>query len=273
MLRERVLFDCSEFTKCHPPKKTLTMPTRIRLGVIVPSSNTILEPMIQKIVASINDPALDITVHYSRFRVTRIELSQHADSQFALDAMHAAAQLLADARVDVIGWAGTSSSWLGFSTDEILCASIEARTGIPATTSVLAMNNILRQRGSRSIGLITPYLEELNVAIRTNYRDADVDIPEERSRCSGLSTNFDFAELREPELDAMMRDVVRHGAESVLVMCTNVAAAQRAKYWEDRYKVSVLDSVAAVVHGMLQKLEVQVDSTCMEEWGTVFNYT
>lgn len=244
---------------------------RIRLGVIVPSSNTVLEPLTQKIVASITDPTLEVSVHFSRFRVTKIELSQDANSQFELEVMLSAAQLLADAHVDVIGWSGTSASWLGFSTDETLCASIERRTGIPATTSVLAMNDILRRRAARNVGLITPYLEEVNTSIRKNYAEAGFSISEERSRCAGLSTNLDFAALREPELEVMVDDVARNGAETVLVMCTNVAAAQRVKYWEDRYNIQVLDSVATVVLGMMEKLEVQLPSGSMRQWGSIFD--
>ena len=244
---------------------------RIRLGVIVPSSNTVLEPLTQRIVGSIIEPDLEVTVHFARFRVTIIELSQNANLQFNQEAMLAAATLLADAQVDVIGWSGTSASWLGFSTDKTLCANIEQSTGIPATTSVLAMNNILQRRGARNVGLIVPYLQEVTTAIRKNYEDAGFFISDERSRCAGLSTNLDFAALEEPELDSMVEDVAQHGAESVLVLCTNVAAAQRARYWEDRHGILVLDSVATVVHGMLEKLHIQVDSVCMKEWGSIFD--
>lgn len=244
---------------------------RIRLGVIVPSSNTVMEPLLQKMVAGITDPALEVTVHFARFRVTKIELSQDADAQFTLEAILAAAELLADAKVHAIGWGGTSASWLGFSTDEALCENIERRTGIPATTSVLAMNNILQRKGARNVGLVTPYLPELNTAIQKNYQNAKCSISDERSRCAGLSTNFDFAALQEQELDAMVDDVVQNGAETILVMCTNVAAAQRAKHWEGQHQLLVLDSVATVLYGMLQKLPVHVVSTGLKGWGSIFD--
>jgi maleate isomerase len=76
--------------------------SRIRPGVIVPSSNTVSEPLTQAIVTSIVDPTLDITVHFSRFRVTKIVLSKNSYSQFTLELMLSAADLLAEAQVDVI---------------------------------------------------------------------------------------------------------------------------------------------------------------------------
>ena len=49
---------------------------------------------------------------------------------------------LADAKVDVIAWNGTSSGWLGFEASTSACAAaITEATGIPATTSVLGCFN------------------------------------------------------------------------------------------------------------------------------------
>jgi len=53
--------------------------------------------------------------------------------------LHHAAELLAHAEVDIIGWSGTSAGWLGFDKDVTLCDEIEKVTGIKATTSVLAL--------------------------------------------------------------------------------------------------------------------------------------
>jgi maleate isomerase len=250
---------------------------QIRLGVIVPSSNTVLEPLTYRIVASLSNEAIDLSVHFSRFRVTKIALSDDANAQFALDAMIAAAQLLADANVDVIGWSGTSASWLGFETDETLCSEIEKQTGIPATTSVLAMNKILStmsrgSSGSLSIGLVTPYLQDVAAAIQRNYEEAGFPIYSDTCRYAGLSDNFQFAALEESKLDTMVEDVVWNGATSVMIMCTNVAAAHKAKYLETRYNITVLDSVAAVVRGMLEILNLDISSLGdgqADPWGCI----
>ena len=141
----------------------------VRLGVLVPSSNTALEPLTNAIVSSIHSDDLSISVHFSRFRVTKIDLSASPNAQFVLEPILSAARLLADAKVDVIGWSGTSAGWLGFEHDEKLCAAIEAETGIKATTSVLSLNAILRSLGVTSFGLVTPYIKDMNDAIRANY--------------------------------------------------------------------------------------------------------
>ena len=126
----------------------------IRLGMLTPSSNTTLEPVTTAMLASL--PA--VSVHFSRFPVTRIALTGDALAQFDDRPILTAAELLAHAKVDVIAWNGTSAGWLGFDTDRRLCERITAATGIPAATSMLAMNEVLSATGVRRFGLVTPYV-------------------------------------------------------------------------------------------------------------------
>ena len=117
------------------------MTKRIHLGMLTPSSNTALEPMTSAIL---NDLA-DVTAHFGRFSVTEISMNNLALGQFENQPIMDASILLADARVHAISWNGTSSGWLGFDADRKLCAEITSTTGIPASTSVLALNEIFEQ--------------------------------------------------------------------------------------------------------------------------------
>ncbi|KAF5559283.1 maleate isomerase [Fusarium phyllophilum] len=244
---------------------------RARLGVIVPSSNTTLEPLTQQMIISLAQKGIEASLHFARFRVTKIELSDDSNSQFTLESMLEAAGLLADAKVDIIGWSGTSAAWLRFSSDETLCQMIENTTGIPATSSVLAMRDILLLHGvAPEIGLVTPYVTEVNAAIRDNFATQGLSIGGTRSQCSGLTSNFDFAGVQEKDLDDMVAQVVKNGAQVILIMCTNLAAAQRAIFWERKYSVTVLDSVATVLYGMLRQLGMET-SGLASEWGSLFS--
>lgn len=74
------------------------MGKRILLGMLTPSSNTVLEPLTSAMVAGL----AAVSVHYSRFPVTEIALSESALGQFDDAPLLAAAALLADAHVDII---------------------------------------------------------------------------------------------------------------------------------------------------------------------------
>ena len=130
------------------------MTSRKRIGVLTPSSNTALEPLTSAMVSCLPG----VSAHFSRFTVTEISMRDQSLNQFDDSKILEAARLLADAHVDVICWSGTSASWLGFERDRQLCERITEFTGIPATTSVLALNEILAAQGARTLGLVSPPL-------------------------------------------------------------------------------------------------------------------
>jgi len=235
------------------------MTRRIRLGVLTPSSNTALEPLTQALIAGLPE----VSVHFSRFSVTRIALSADALGQFQRERILEAARLLADAHVDVIGWSGTSAGWLGFDTDVELCAAITDATGVPATTSVLALNRALQAFGIQRLGLVSPYLPEVQAKIIANYAALGIDATRE-SHLS-LQDNFSFAEVSEATLDRQVSDVVAAGAQAVSTFCTNLHAAHRAEHWERLHGVPVFDTVTTVVWDMLKT--TGVDTRRLAGWG------
>ncbi|WP_407310238.1 aspartate/glutamate racemase family protein [Pseudomonas sp. nanlin1] len=235
------------------------MTRRIRLGVLTPSSNTALEPLTQALIAGLGE----VSVHFSRFSVTQIALSAEALGQFQRERVLDAARLLADAQVDVIGWSGTSAGWLGFDTDVQLCAAITEATGIPATTSVLALNAALQAFGIQRLGLVTPYLGDVQAKIIANYAALGIDASCE-SHLS-LQDNFSFAQVSEATLDHQVQAVVAAGAQAVSTFCTNLHAAHRVEHWERLYGVPVFDTVTTVVWDMLKT--TGVDTRRLTGWG------
>ena len=200
--------------------------------------------------------------------MTKIDISDDSHSQFILDNLIAAAELLADAEVDVIGWSGTSAGWLGFQHDQALCQAIQNATGIPATTSVLAFNECLQLSKAKQVGLVTPYVERVSDQIRSNYSSLGFEIPPERERHLDITRNSAFAEVGEAQLDSMVADVVGSGSKVIMIYCTNLLAAQRTAYWEKQHDCTVLDSVASVIWGMLRCKGL--DPSCVRGWGSLF---
>ena len=152
------------------------MAVRTRLGMLTPSSNTVLEPVTAAMLAGLPD----VTAHFSRFPVTEIALSPTALGQFDDTPILAAATLLAHAKVDVIAWNGTSASWIGFDSDERLSARITAATGIPARTTVLAYRTLFQRLGIRRVGLVTPYTDDVQARIQANWGAAGFSCQAER---------------------------------------------------------------------------------------------
>lgn len=239
------------------------MAKRIRLGILTPSSNTSLEPLTQSIISQLPN----VSVHFSRFTVLKISLENDALAQFQNEKIIEAAKLLADAHVDMIGWSGTSSGWLGFEADEKLCEEITAATGIPSTTSVLALNRALQVLGEKELGLVTPYKDDVQEAIIKTYATIGIDCSKERHL--GLFTNSHFADVTESTLDDMVAAVSAKEVKAISTFCTNLYAAQRGAVWEEKYGIILLDTVVTVVWEMLQRCGV--DSSQIKGWGRLFS--
>lgn len=238
--------------------------TPLRLGVLTPSSNTALEPLTSAIVAGVPG----CSAHFSRFTVTEIALSQQALAQFDDSKILAAAELLADARVDAIGWSGTAAGWLGFERDVQLCERIRQRTGIVATTAVLSLNELLRLRGITRLGLVTPYTADVQQRIVDQYQRAGIQVVAERHL--DISVNHDFALVEPERLATLLREVAQAGPQAVVTYCTNLRAAPLAEAFEVDTGVALLDTVSTTVWGLLRA--TGRDPARVRGWGQLFSW-
>ena len=234
----------------------------IRLGMLTPSSNTVLEPVTAAMLAGLPD----VTAHFARFPVTRIALEADALGQFDPAPLLDAALLLADARVDAIAWNGTSAGWLGFDADVALCAAITARTGIPATTSVLALNEVLQRTSARRLGLVTPYLHDVQARIVANYAGAGIDICAERHLND--PGNFSFAGIGPEAIAGMAREVATAGPDCIATFCTNMRAAPLVPALEAELGLPVYDTVQVTLWKSL--VLAGADLARVQGWGGLF---
>ncbi|MFM0221247.1 maleate cis-trans isomerase family protein [Paraburkholderia dipogonis] len=235
---------------------------RIRLGILTPSSNTALEPITSAMLSELPH----VSAHFARFTVTEIALSEQALGQFDASRILTAARQLADARVDVIGWSGTSAGWLGFERDQALCRQITEATGIPTTTSVLALNEIFEKTGVRRFGLVSPYTDDVQQRIVRNYEKLGIECVAERHL--GLQDNFSFAEVPDTQLAIMMREAAFARPDAVTTFCTNLHAAHLVRAFEMATDIPAYDTVATVVWKALRLLNV--DTEPLLSWGRLF---
>jgi maleate isomerase len=234
----------------------------VRIGLLTPSSNTVLEPVSVAMLAGLPEAS----AHFSRFRVTEIALDARALSQFDDREILRAAELLAHARVDVIGWSGTSASWLGLDADRRLVQRIREATGIAACTSVLALQDILRLSGARRIGLVTPYLHDVQARIVANFAAEGIDVVAERHL--DLRDNFAFSQVDAATLRRLVCEVAEPGPEAIVILCTNLRGGPLVAELEATTGIAVHDSVATTLWAALRS--VGLHTRRVRGWGRLF---
>lgn len=210
----------------------------------------------------------DITPHFARFRVEEISLSDKALGQFDFAPQLAAADQLADARVDVIVWGGTSGGWLGIGNDHELCERIRGRTGIAATTSTLAQLAAFEALGIRRYGLVTPYLTDVQQRILANFNEAGYACAGERHLED--RGNFSFSEFGEEVIAGMVREVAADRPDGIAIYCTNFSGTRVAPRLEDELGLPVLDSVALTAWHAMQAAGAQPGR--IRGWGRLFGH-
>jgi len=238
------------------------MSQRVLLGMLTPSSNTTLEPVTTQMIAGLPEAS----AHFGRFKVTEIALSEQALAQFDDTEILRAAELLAHAKVQTIGWNGTSASWLGFDTDEHLCRRITKATGARACTSVLALNEIFMLTAVKRFGLVTPYRDDVQQKIIENYARSGLECVAERHL--RLQDNFSFSDVTADEIRRMTREVASAQPDAITILCTNLRGAPLVPELERELAIPIYDSIATVVWKSLKL--AGVDPKRVKGWGRLF---
>lgn len=234
-----------------------------KIGMLTPSSNTTLEPICSNMVCGLEK---EVTMHYGRFKVTKISLEEDALQQFFDEPMLEASRLLADADVDVIAWNGTSGGWLGFDIDRQLCKKIEEETGIPATTSMLAQLKAFEQDHVKTIHLITPYTEDINQKIIAEYEKSGIKVI--NHACLSQYVNRSFALVSQERIQQMFEEVCKDPADGISVVCTNLPAMWSVPLMEEKYGITVYDTINTVVWDAMKM--VHIDPSLVKNWGRLF---
>lgn len=237
------------------------MAALLRIGMLTPSSNTVLEPLTSAMVANLGG----VSAHFSRFTVTEIGLGDKALGQFDPEPMLSAAELLSHAKVHVVSWNGTSASWLGFESDRKLIAGIEARAATRASTCVLSMMDALTAMGARSYGLVSPYTADVQGKIVDNLGSHGLQCLDEAH--FGISDNFSFGAVATETIAEAVRKVAHSRPDAILIMCTNLGGAVIARALEEETGVAILDSVTVTVWGALRAAGRATDE--LAPWGPI----
>jgi maleate isomerase len=224
-----------------------------RIGMLTPSANTCLEPVTCAIMSSMPE----VSVHFSRFKVTYTALDAAALSQFELSNLLEAADLLADAQVDLIVWNGSSGSWMpgGRDIDQRLCEAIEESTGIRATTMTFAVWDAFRLMGVKRYTLVTPFGEDMANQIIANYEQEGFSCV--RSVRLELPTTLEKDRVPREEMRRLIASAAGEDADGIAIVCTNFRGAPLVDEMERVLGLPIIDSVSATAWKALEMLALQ----------------
>ncbi len=234
---------------------------RYFVGTITPSGNTVVERVTLAVLADFPE----VSPHFSRTPVHG-ERDPFPDG-YDFDSMLTAARLLAHAKPNVIVWNGSKGGSIDFTLDLELCRRITTGTGVPATTSTLALDEVFKATDVREYALVTPY--------ETKYQEKTIACFERAGyRCtaqahSGLKDNLSFASVPADAIAAMLREVARSKPAAIVTFCTNFPAAPVVPALEAELGIPIYDSTVLPVWKALKLCGV--DPRPGRRWGRLFD--
>jgi maleate isomerase len=221
-----------------------------RLGLMIPSSNTMME------VDFARDLPPGTALHTARMFLedTTAAAEIRMLDEFALPA----ARDLGTARPDVVVFGCTSAGALrGNDYDAELCARISELTGAPTVSTIGAVRGAIAGSGATSVGVITPYVDELNERIKASIEADGTRVAAIAGL--GITDNFAIAEVGPGDIVAFAaRALGQLAAEAsiglIFASCTNFGAMAARPAIAERLGLPVVTSNQAALAAAVTRL-------------------
>ncbi|AHF99173.1 maleate cis-trans isomerase [Halostagnicola larsenii XH-48] len=224
---------------------------RDRIGVIVPSSNTTVEPEFERATAD------DVTIHSARMALESVTVDE-------LDAMSDDAvrggELLAHAAVDAVAYACTTGSLLhGPGFDVELEERLEDAAGVPAVATARSVCRALEGLAVERVGVVTPYTEALDEREAEFLEVAGFDVVAIDGR--GIEANTAIGTL-DPDDAYEQATAMADGRslDAVFISCTNYRSLAAVDRLEGDLGVPVVTSNGATLWDICRVASIDIDA-------------
>lgn len=215
------------------------------IGVILPSSNRVVERVTNSIIAAY--PGIDACF-------SRVPYGGHPADGYDGSTFANAAGMLAQARPGIIVWNATRGALLDFEPDRRLCAMITRETGIAATTTALETLALFRARGIRRIGLLQQGDAEEGLRLGDNFGRQGTEVIDRQDL--GIRENFEAAAVSADDLARMATTLSLSRPDAILIWSTNLCGHALTAPLTRALGIPVFDSAAIGTLSALQRLGV-----------------
>lgn len=229
----------------------------LRIGQIVPSSNTTMETEVPAVLRARELIAPErFSFHASRMRMKNVTAQELA----AMDADSDRCALeLSDARVDVMGYAclvAIMSMGLGYHREaeaRLHQRTVENGAAAPVVTSAGALVDGLKALNARKISLLAPYMKPLTQRVIAYIENEGIEVVDSISL--EIADNLEVGRQDPRAPIEITRRLNTRGVDALVASaCVQMPSLPALQPIEDRVGLPVLSSSAATAYQMLRRL-------------------
>jgi len=220
------------------------MTRQLRLGIIVPSSNTTMEKEFNEMKNR------NITIHSARMKLKNVAINNLIEMEREAEKE---ALKLADAMVDVIAYGCTTGSLIkGKEHATKIERKIERITGTPTIATANAILRAIKELDIKKISLATPYIEELNRKEKEFLEANGIKVL--KMVGLGIRENIKIGRVKPETVYNLALKANIKNSDGLLISCTNLRTIEVIEKLEEELKKPVISSNTATLWNMLRKV-------------------
>lgn len=210
-----------------------------RIGLIVPSSNTVMEPDFHR--CFLDDAVVSTT------RMFLEQVTREAELRMLADDLPRAAELIRTTAPDAVVFGCTSAGSLdGLAHDARIGQAIEQATGAKTVTVLSSVMAELRRLRPKKIAVFTPYVEDLTNSVARCVSDGGYSVV--KAVGMGLRENMQIGKVTPNEIVSFVEShLAITDADCLFLSCTNWRALEVIEPLRSKLGMPVVSSNQAAI--------------------------
>lgn len=215
----------------------------LRAGLLVPSSNTVMEVDLYR--------NLPEHIHLHTARMYLEETTRKAEERMMEDFAPEAAASVKTTNPHFVVFGCTSAGSLGgHKYDQEICRRLSEITGVPTIGVFSSVREALRRVKAHSLGVITPYVDDLTNSIRKGLEEDGFEVVAIHGM--GIDVNFEIGMVPPKEIAAFSVDKLKGvRADAVFMSCTNFRSMEALPLLKEQLEPPIVTSNTATLEAIL----------------------
>lgn len=219
----------------------------LRVGLIVPSSNTVMEPDFHRHIGT--------SAIVSTTRILLEDVTREAETRMLEEDLPQAIKRIGTTAPDVIVFGCTSAGALGkLSHDDAIARMIEETTGAKAVTVLRSVVMRLAAIRPHNIAVFTPYIEDLTNSIARSL--AEAGFPPIKAAGMRIKANLEIGRVTPEEilrfLESQLSDI---DPDCLFLSCTNWRGIETIERLQKKFGIPIVTSNQAAIEIVEQQVK------------------